>query len=110
GAAPASAAASVGSSRLACRRGDPPRAGAATSRGASQAVASSRDAARISRVIGPPRPWWEGATPGIVPPHGGKTDAEGRRGGRGAGDVAEVPRRGPGSVEGARSRRRAERR
>src|SRR5207253_6344427 len=76
GAAPASAAARAGSSRLACKRGEAGRAGAATSRGASQAVASSRDAARRSRLMGPPRRRWRSATVGIVPPHGGKTRSE----------------------------------
>src|SRR5919108_5954980 len=54
GAAPASGLASAGSTRLAWRRGDAGRAGAATSRGVSHAVASSRDAASTRRLIGPP--------------------------------------------------------
>src|SRR5213595_364333 len=58
GAAPVSAVASAASSR-----GDPGRAGAATSRGASHALASSRDAARSRRLIGPPRRRWGNATP-----------------------------------------------
>src|SRR5690242_2713386 len=99
GAAPASADARAGSSKLACKRGDPARAGAATSRGASHAVASSRDAARITRLIGPPRRRRESATPGIVTPHGGKTDADGRRGGGAAGDVATMPRGRPEAVK-----------
>src|SRR2546421_10763782 len=99
GAAPASAAAKAGASKLACRRGDPVRAGAATSRGASHAVASSRDAARMSRLIGPPRPWGGGATPGSTQPTGGKTEADGRRGDLAAADVATMPRGRPEPVK-----------
>src|SRR5437868_3561269 len=89
GAAPVSAVV-----RAASSRGDPERAGAATSRGASHAVASSRDAASSRRLIGPPRRRWGNATPGIVPPSGGKTDADGRRGAVAACGVAMMLRLG----------------
>src|SRR2546429_8044765 len=87
GAAPVSAVV-----RAASSRGDPERAGAATSRGASHAVASSRDAASSRRLIGPPRRRWGNATPGIVTPCGGKTDADRRRGGAAAGGGAVMLR------------------
>src|SRR5438270_1962944 len=89
GAAPVSAVV-----RAASSRGDPERAGAATSRGASHAVASSRDAASSRRLIGPPRRRWGNATPGIVTPCGGKTDADGRRGAVAACGVAMMLRLG----------------